>query len=209
MSRDGEYPPKRHLESDPEKLYAAIERFKFATLISAQASGEPIVTHVPLTLDRSRGSKGVLFGHMDRANPHVDLLEGRRILALFHGPNAYISPQVYETDQLPTWNSITVHVWAKARLLRDQQAVVRGLMGISEQSDQGPGAFRLNAEDPRIERLIDFIVGFELEIDELIGRFKLSQDRTESDRRLAAMELARKTELGERSFIEHVLGYQL
>jgi lysine/ornithine N-monooxygenase/predicted FMN-binding regulatory protein PaiB len=204
-----EYPPKRHLENEPEKLYAVIERFKFATLISVQPNGEPIVTHVPLTLDRSRGSKGVLFGHMDRANPHVDLLEGRKVLALFHGPNAYISPHVYETNQLPTWNSITVHVRGKAQVMRDKHSLVRGLMGICEQSDQRAGAFRLNPEDPRIERLVDFIVGFEIEIDELIGRFKLSQDRTVADARRAAMELARRSEAGERHVIEAVLGYRL
>lgn len=208
LTGDVDYPPQRHLENDPEKLYAVIERFKFATLISTPGADNPIVTHVPLILDRSRGAKGVLFGHMDRANPHVDLLEGGKILAIFHGPNTYISPQVYETDQLPTWNSISVHVWGKTRILSDRQALVRGLASICEQSDGRPDAYRLNVEDPRIERLIDFIVGFELEIDELIGRFKLSQDRTESDRLRAAMELARNTEAGERTLIERVLGQQ-
>jgi L-ornithine N5-oxygenase len=209
LNGHAEYPPKRHLENDPEKLYAVIERFKFATVISVQASGEPVVTHVPLTLDRSRGAKGVLFGHMDKANPHIDAVEGRRLLAVFHGPNSYISPHVYETDQLPTWNSITVHAWGKARLLRDQRALIRGLMGICEQSDHRPNAYRLDAEDHRIDQLIDYILGFEIEIDELIGRFKLSQDRAEEDRRLAAIELARNTEAGERALIERVLGYRL
>jgi predicted FMN-binding regulatory protein PaiB len=190
-------------------LYAVIERFKFATVISVQTSGEPVVTHVPLTLDRSRGAKGVLFGHMDKANPHVGVLEGGRALAVFHGPNSYITPQVYETDQLPTWNSIAVHVWGRASLLRDRHTLVRGLMSICEQEDKRPGAYRLNPEDRRIEQLINFIVGFEIEIEELIGRFKLSQDRAESDRRLAALELARNTEAGERALIERVLGYRL
>lgn len=206
---EAEYPPKRHLEHDPEKLYLVLERYKFATLISVLASGEPIVTHVPLILDRTRGDKGILFGHMDRANPHADVLEGGQVLAIFHGPNSYISPHVYETNQLPTWNSIAVHLWGRAQVLRDKQALVKGLMRICEQSDKRPGAYRLNADDPRIERLIDFIVGFEITIDKMIGRFKLSQDRADSDRRLAALELVRHTEAGERTLIEEVLGYRL
>jgi predicted FMN-binding regulatory protein PaiB len=142
---------------------------------------------------------------MDRANPHADLLAGQRILAIFHGPNAYISPHVYQTDQLPTWNSIAVHVRGKVRVLSDRQELVRGLMGICEQSDPAPGGFRLDPQDPRIERLIDFIVGFEIEIDDLIGRFKLSQDRTEADRKRAAQQIACNTGPQDRALIERLL----
>lgn len=203
----GEYPPKYHLENDPEKLYAVLERCRFATLISAR-NDEPMVTHVPLILDRTKGCKGTLFGHMDRANPHVDLLEGREALALFHGPNAYISPHVYTTVQLPTWNSITVHVRGRIRLLSTREALLRGLASIAE-TDQRTGAYRLNLDSPRIGQLATYIVGFELEIDELIGRFKLSQDRNATDQRLAAIELAQRSEVGERALIERALGYVL
>lgn len=204
---DVEYPPARHLESDPEKLYAVIERCKFATLISAH-DGEPVVTHVPLILDRSKGAKGTLFGHMDRANPHIDLLARTPALALFHGPNAYISPHIYTTEQLPTWNSITVHVRGKVRVLSCPDALLRGLASICD-ADTRPGAYRLDLEHPAIDRLTNYIVGFEIEIEELIGRFKLSQDRNETDQRLAAIELAERSETGERALIETAMGYVL
>ncbi|HSR68633.1 MAG TPA: SidA/IucD/PvdA family monooxygenase [Acidobacteriota bacterium] len=205
----GAYPPERHLEHSSDKLYAVMERFRFATLISARREDEPVITQVPLILDRGRGAKGVLFGHMDRANPHVELLEGRCVTALFHGPNSYISPHVYATDQLPTWNSLTVHVEGLARLITDREELVKGLCAIAEHSDQEIGAFRLSPDDPRIETLIGYIVGFEIEIDEILGRFKLSQDRDEADRRRAALAMARRTELGERDIIERVLGQSL
>jgi len=205
--RDIEYPPARHLESNPEKLYAVIERCRFATLISAD-NGEPIVTHVPLILDRTRGAKGTLFGHMDRGNPHLDLLGKTPALALFHGPQSYISPHVYTTVQLPTWNSITVHVRGKVRLLTCPNALLSGLASISE-TDTRPGAYRLDLEHPAIDRLTHYIVGFEIEIEELIGRFKLSQDRNQTDQRLAAIELAEQSEVGARSLIETAMGYVL
>ncbi|HEY0406608.1 MAG TPA: SidA/IucD/PvdA family monooxygenase [Pyrinomonadaceae bacterium] len=201
VQHEPNYPPKRHVEEDAEKLYAVIERFPFATLVSAQES-QSFVTHVPLTLDRSRGVKGVLFGHMDRYNPHVELLDGRPLLAIFHGPNAYISPHIYETNQLPTWNSITVHARGIVRRMESQRDLVRGLRGICEHVDRQPGAYRLAADDPRIGKLIDFIVGFEIEIESLEGKFKLSQDRGPRDRQLAREALIQRTEQGERAFVE-------
>lgn len=205
---NAQYPPPRYLEHATEKLYAVVERFRFATLISVP-DDEPIVTQVPLILDRSRGSKGVLFGHMDRANPHVDFLERGRVMALFHGPNSFISPDVYTTDRLPTWNSITVHVRGRTRLVSDQDSLVGSLCSIAEKSDVKPGAFRLRPDDPRIGQLLKFIVGFEIDIEEITGRFKLSQDCNESDRRRAAFALALSTELGDRDIIENVIGLSL
>ncbi|MFC6841592.1 non-ribosomal peptide synthetase [Xanthomonas theicola] len=205
--KDGQYPPKRHLENDPEKLYAVLEHCRFATLISADQD-EPIVTHVPLILDRTKGAKGVLFGHMDRANPHLDVLAGKPVLAVFHGPNAYISPRVYSTEQLPTWNSISVHVRGRVRLVETREGLLRGLESIAE-TDTRPDAYRLDVGLPVVDRILPYIVGLELEIDELVGRFKLSQDRNATDQRLAAIELARRSEAGDRALVEKALGCAL
>lgn len=202
------YPPRRHLENDPDKLFLVMERCAFATLISV-LDGEPVVTQVPLTLDRTRGCSGVLFGHMDRSNPHAELLQDRRILALFHGPNAFISPRVYQTSQLPTWNSITVHARGTVRVIQDRQALLQGMCTLAERADPGPQGYRLSPEDPRIEPLMKHVVGFEIEIDELVGRFKLSQDRNEADRAQAALAMAMHSEVGERDLIRRVTGTQL
>lgn len=206
-SDGAEYPPRRHVEDERDKLYAVMERFRFATVICTDKSGTPMATQVPLTLDRSRGRSGVLFGHMDKANPQAACLEGQSLLLIFNGPNAYISPHIYETDQLPTWNSIAVHVRGRARLIHDRETLVNGLAGICEHEDREAGAYRLALDDPRIGVLIDFIVGFEVTIEDMIGRFKLSQDRNEADRRRAAGALLRRTRAGERGTIEALLDY--
>ena len=208
LLRGGEYPPKRHLEHDPERLYTLLERCPFATLVSAEGD-VPTITHLPLILDRSKGRMGILFGHLDRANPHVALLDGRPLLAVFHGPNAYISPNVYEeAGLLPTWNSMSVHVRGTVRFITTGEALVRGLASISA-LDTRPDAYRLGLDHPSIGRILNFIVGFEIEITEMVGRFKLSQDRQAGDQRRAAYELARNSEVGERSLIEQALGYAL
>jgi L-ornithine N5-oxygenase len=198
-----DYPPQSFIQDDPERLYTAMERFKFATVISARGADEPVVTEIPLVLDRSRGEKGVLFGHMDKWNPQVELLDGRKVLVLFHGPNAYISPRLSRNNVLPTWNSITVRVHGHVALVRDRSALVRGLSTIAEQSEHDD---HLSADDPRIERLLDYIVGFEIKIEQMIGRFKLCQDRSESDRRAAVEAMVKRTEVGERNIIEYLTG---
>lgn len=198
------YPPASYLEDDPERLYAVIERCRFATLISA-LDDQPFVTHAPLILDRSRGRRGVLFGHLDRQNPHAALITATPVTAVFHGPNAYISPHVCVTDPLPTWNSIAVHVRGTARAVTGD-ALVRGLMSICEQADPGPGAYRLLPTDARIARLVPHIVGFEIEIEDMVGRFKLSQDQNGEDARLAREVLIRRSEEGERALIESCTG---
>jgi predicted FMN-binding regulatory protein PaiB len=196
------YPPRRHVEENRDRLYAVLAEFPFATLISA--GNEPIVSHLPLTLDRSRGEKGVLFGHVDRYNPHADVLDDKPVLAIFYGPNAYISPHVYESDQLPTWNSICVHVRGTTRRLTNNRDLVSGLLGICPHVDRGSGSYRLSADDPRIPKLIEYIVGFEVEIDSLEGKFKLSQDRNPRDQSLALEELIRRTEQGAGEFLRRI-----
>lgn len=203
------YPPTPYVEPDAEKLYALVERYRFATVIAAAGPDAPLATHVPLILDRTRGPKGTLFGHMDRANPQADLLDRHRLLVVFHGPNAYMPPSVYGNDPLPTWNSMAVHVWGRARVVEDQARLVRGLCEIARRSGSGSGSNGLTPDDPRIPRLVDLIVGFELEIEELVGRFKLSQEHDEPDRRRAARALAEHTEAGERDFIGYATGLPL
>lgn len=203
-----DYPPRRHIEEDPEKIYAVIDRFRFATVVSARAADDPVVTQLPLILDRTRGERGVLFGHLDSANPHAELLDGRPVTALFHGPNSYIAPHVYATDQLPTWNSVTAVVRGMVRVLPENE-VVQGLCRIAQLAEPVPGHPTLPADDPRIPPLIDGVLGFEIEILELVGRFKLSQDREDTDRRLAAAALADTAEADQRAFLGYLTGLPL
>lgn len=200
------YPPARHIEDDEDKIYAVIERYRFATIVTAQGLDTSLVTQVPLILDRARGKHGVLFGHMDRSNPHAAALDGRAVTVLFHGPNSYISPHVYSTDQLPTWNSVTTVVHGRARVLVDREELVNGLCRIARIAEPTVGRPTLSSADHRIPPLIGGIVGFEIEIADMIGRFKLSQDRGETDRRLASGALAQNACADQSAFIDYLAG---
>jgi predicted FMN-binding regulatory protein PaiB len=138
-----------------------------------------------MILDETQGENGVLFGHLDADNPQSRFFDGRELLAVFQGPNAYISPHTYESDQLPTWNSIAVYARGRARVIENHDELIAGLQSIPTQVDRAPGAYRLPANERRIPALIGGIVGFVFEIEELEGRFKLSQDRTTVDQERA------------------------
>lgn len=194
------YPPERHLEHGVSDMHAVMQRYPFAAVISAE-DGEVYVTQVPLILDANRGTLGFLFGHMDRANPHISRLLNREVFLLFNGPNSYITPFTYTTNQLPTWNSISVHAKGRVTIIEDKGLLVRGLQSICESADPQVGAYRLHADDSRIPKLIDYIVGFEIEITSLVGRFKLSQDRQEHDRLLAAKAMIEMTKRDESDVI--------
>ncbi|MGL6251979.1 MAG: FMN-binding negative transcriptional regulator, partial [Billgrantia desiderata] len=97
-------PPSMRLTR--EQAWALVERYGFAVLVGADLQA----THLPLTLERSEGELGSLYGHFARANPHWRALDGNRALAIFSGPHAYVSPSWYASrPAVPTWNYLAVH----------------------------------------------------------------------------------------------------
>jgi transcriptional regulator len=183
--------PELFAERDAATLHAFIERNAFATLISPDPT-DPPVTHVPLLLDRTRGDSGVLLGHMARANPHWRRLETQpQVLALFHGPHAYVSPAWYASHpSVPTWNYAVVHVHGSARLLhdkRDLEPLVRALV----ERYEGPRAqpWRMDLPADYEARMLEAIVGFEIAVTAITGKFKLSQNRPAGDRENVAAAL--------------------
>jgi transcriptional regulator len=161
-------------------LFDFIDRHSFATVIST-VEGLPFASHLPLLLDRERG---VLQGHMARANPQWQTFDGSaQILAIFHGPHAYISPSWYASSPaVPTWNYAVVHVTGTPHLL-DADAladVVARTVRKYESFQPTPWPYDLPA-DYR-DKLLKAIVGFEIPIARLEGKFKLGQNRTTYDR---------------------------
>jgi transcriptional regulator len=141
---------------------------------------------------------------MDRFNPQVAALTKGPVLAVFHGPNSYISPSVYKSSQLPTWNSISVHAKGHVRIVDSHEELVEKLVKISLHADKSAKPLFLDPKDARIPNLIDYIVGFEIVIESLEGKFKLSQDRNLEDQELAKHALIARSEAGEREFIESI-----
>ncbi|KZN47818.1 SidA/IucD/PvdA family monooxygenase [Pseudoalteromonas luteoviolacea] len=185
----GIYPPRRHVSDDTELALFLIKSFPFATLVSNAQNGAPHVTQLPLIYSKDKLGNEVLFGHMDRGNPQIESLFKGDCKIVFHGPDTYISPRVYNSDQLPTWNSISVHITGLAEPVSTSQELVTGLQSISQHHDKY--GYQLSKADPRIKKLSDFIIGFNIEIKDIAIRAKLSQDRDVMDQNLANDELYR------------------
>jgi transcriptional regulator len=179
------YVPPGFMEDEPARLHALISQNSFATLISATA-GEPWITHLPLLLQSERGDQGVLVGHLARANPHCQQFTARDdILAIFHGPHAYVSPALYQVHpSVPTWNYAVVHVHGSVRVIEEAaelEPMIRTMVDHYEQHREAPWQMALPSE--YLGGMLRAIVGIEITITRMVGKFKLSQNRPAQDRR--------------------------
>lgn len=184
------YIPDHFKETDPERLVALLRDYPFGMLVTVRA-GLPCVNHIPLLYERRQDGTQVLRGHVAKANPQwQDLAENQTALVVFQGPHAYVSPRWYEIPGVPTWNYAVVHVYGKARLLHDAsalEALLVQLTTVYESTQSTPWKPELSGEHR--EKLLGMIVGFEIEIQEMQGKFKLSQNRPENDRHNVIQQL--------------------
>lgn len=186
------YLPSHHTLTDRAPALEVMRRHPFALLASNGADGEPFITHAPLATD-TRGDAIVLTGHIARANPQTALLALEpRVLTVFSGPNAYVSPARYTIrESVPTWNYIAVHAYGDVRLLDDHAAKDRAQKRLI--ADHDPDyAEQWRSLDPGFQRqLLDAITVFEIDVVRLESKFKLSQNRPPEDRsRVAAHQRA-------------------
>jgi transcriptional regulator len=165
---------------DAEAL-AFMRRHPFAMLISTHES-EPFATHLPLAFRECEG-KVRLRGHVAKANPHWRYLEVQpQCMTIFQGPHAYVSPANYTAyESVPTWNYAAVHVYGRARLFSSEQEVRPMLYELMEEFEP---EYRMQWEDLSSTfraNMLRQIVGFEIEVSRIEGKFKLSQNRTRED----------------------------
>jgi transcriptional regulator len=180
------YQPAAFVQADPAALHALMRGFPLATLVHAGADGLT-ADHLPLELD---ADAGVLRGHVARANPLWRRAAGQRVLAVFHGPQGYVSPGWYPAKAehgkvVPTWNYAVVHAHGTLRVIDDAdwlRALVGRLTDRHEAAQARPWAVG-DAPPDYLAAMLAAIVGIELPIERLEGKWKLSQNRAAADRR--------------------------
>lgn len=195
------YPPPHHQTKDIQKMIAVIKAHPFAMLVSAEGN-TPFVTHIPIVYDTETGK---LVAHIDKQNPQVEtLVNGAEVTVVFKGPNCYISPSVYSTPQLPTWNYIIVHITGTIQLLNEPEAAKKTMVEMTDFLEQPEHKFKLEMDDPRMDRLINYIQAFEIEITHWEGKFKLSQDKSAADFELARTALLESSKKNIAHFLEEI-----
>lgn len=189
------YIPDHFKETNLERITALIENYPFGMLVTAP-DGPPFVSHLPFLFDNTTGAHGKLLGHMARANPQWQhLATGGKVLVVFQGPHAYVSPSWYSSPGVPTWNYAVVHLYGKPRLIEDEAeltALLERLTNTYESNKQNPWEPKLS--DERSAKLLGMIVGFEIEITDVQGKFKLSQNRPAEDRQQVIEELSKSSD---------------
>ena len=181
------YVPRHFEESRLALVAAAIERIQVATLVTSGPDG-PLVSHIPMMLDRNDGPLGRLVGHVARANLHWKDGAGLPSVAIFFGPNGYVSPNWYPTKRetqkvVPTWDYIAVHARGTLEAFEEPErllALVTALTNVHESRSAQPWHVD-DAPEPFVASQLRAIVGLELPIEKLVGKWKLSQNRSEED----------------------------
>jgi transcriptional regulator len=183
------YVPEYFRETRIEVLQAFIERHPLASLVAMTAAGLT-ANHVPLRAQLSPSGGGVLRGHTARANSlWRDLEPEARVLAIFTGADSYISPSWYPSKRehgrvVPTWNYATVHVDGSIRFIEDASWLRAFVGALTDEHEQGrAGRWQVSdAPADYIDGMLRAIVGFEITVLGLVGKFKGSQNRSAADR---------------------------
>jgi len=182
--RESLYIPAHHRVEDRRLLHDFMDEFPFVELVTS--SPEIRVTHIPVLLDRSAGKYGTLHGHIARQNPQGAAFDGRQpAVIVFRGPHSYISPTWYaKSEVVPTWNFAAVHASGKLKPVTDKEALYHLVLKLVQrfENHEGPRYDLGKLPDSYKFGMLAGIIGFEMEIERLEGKFKLGQERSEADR---------------------------
>ena len=183
------YVNSQHRLTDREALFALMASHPLGAWV-CQGRGGLIANHVPFLLDRSRGPCGTLIGHVSRANSvWREFSSTSRSVAMFQGPQAYITPGRYpgkaeHGEVVPTWNYVVAHAHGVARAVEDRDWVFHMLERLTQAHEAPrPRPWSVSeAPAPFMDKMVRAIVGNEIPIDRLEGKLKASQDEAMPDR---------------------------
>jgi len=190
---------------DPGRLAQFVQHHSFATVISQAEEGVPFASHVPILYNPQPKPSGCLQGHLAKANPQWrHFRNDREVLVIFHGPHAYVSPRWYVTARaVPTWNYAAVHAYGRPNLITDEarlEQLVKQMIRFYEGEVEDAWAGDLPAD--YLSKQLNAIVGFEIAITRLEGKFKLGQNRSPVDMARVCAALSQSPQPGDRLMAE-------
>ena len=187
------YIPSFNKFEDQQQAISFMQQYSFATIVSVK-DGVPVATHLPF-LVQQQDDKIILKAHFAKANPQAKDGIGQQVLVIFTEPHAYISPKNYEKpESVPTWNYLAVHAYGKCTLIEGEENKAALLeetiknyeLDYLNQWDSLPADFR--------HKMMNGIVVFEIVVDDLQAKAKLSQNRTEKEQQNIVDDLSKSTD---------------
>jgi len=191
------YSPAHFSETRIDVMQALIRQHALATIVVQTPDGL-VADHIPLQIEADGSGYGKLIGHVAKANPLWKIDPAQEILVIFQGPQVYISPNWYASKTtsggkvVPTWNYAVVHVTGKLKALpaSEPAALLKILTRLTQQHEAAqPHAWQVSdAPDDYIEKLCNAIVGIEIDITCMVGKWKVSQNKNATD--IASLQAA-------------------
>lgn len=173
------YTPLHYQNKNLAEVKEFLKQNAFGILIN-QTLGRPCATHIPLELDVDIDGQDILLGHVSKTNPQWKYFkENEQVLAIFNGPHSYISSSWYQTEEVPTWNYIAVHVYGTIEIL-DEKTLLESLYTLVDKYEKGSvNPVSLHNMSDQTMKQIKGIVGFKIRVTEIQATYKLSQTRPE------------------------------
>ncbi|TNE70932.1 FMN-binding negative transcriptional regulator [bacterium] len=198
------YIPKHYVAENQEELLQFMKTYSFATIVTASES-HPIATHLPFSIHRNESGTIILRSHFSIANPQWKDIESQTVLVIFSEPHAYISPTLYEKQEnVPTWNYISVHAYGKGKVIKDRKESINILESMIHTYESTYSEQWGNLSESYINRLLNGIVSFEIEITNLQGKMKLSQNKTDVEKKNIVDSLSKSSDTNEKTIADYM-----
>jgi transcriptional regulator len=197
------YIPSFNKFDNEQEAISFMQRYSFATIVTA-VNDVPVATHLPFLVEQ-RDYKIVLSSHFAKANPQAAEIVGKRVLVIFTEPHAYISPSNYEKEtNVPTWNYLAVHAYGKATLLAEGQKTA-DLLAHTISTFEADYLQQWNSlPDDYKQKMMKGIVAFEIVVDDLQAKKKLSQNRSEHEKENIINTLSKSKETTENEIAKYM-----
>lgn len=197
------YTPNHFQFTDKAEIVAFMKQYSFATIVTVKDS-IPIATQLPFIIEDSQ-DKLILVSHFAVANEQSKYIEATTSLVIFTEPHAYISPVHYDKlESVPTWDYIAVHAYGKAKIVEDETAKLKALEQMIQFYEKDYLQQWESLPDKFKKGMIRGIVAFELEITDLQGQKKLSQNKTETERHRITEHLSKSENTVEKDIADYI-----
>jgi len=180
------YIPKYYREEDRQKILAFLKQNNFATLVTFDGE-KPIATHTPVEVVETENG-WTIYGHLSRANPQKKTFGKQDALLIFQGAHTYISARWYTEVDVPTWDYMIVHIYGKVREIQGDE--LYSVLSRLVQNHESNSSYRLEGlPQDMVQKDIKGVFGFVMDVTRIDGGYKLSQGKTEEERRKIVGEL--------------------
>ena len=195
------YIPKYYREEDRQKILSFLKQNNFAALVTFDGE-KPIATHAPVEVVESE-SGWTIYGHLSRANSQKKTFDGQEALLIFQGAHTYISARWYSEIDVPTWDYMIVHVYGKVREIQGDE--LYSVLSRLVQNHETNTSYRLEGlPQDMVHKEMKGVFGFAVDVTRVVGSYKLSQGKTEEERRNIAGELEKRGDENSKKIAEAI-----